>query len=97
MLLHNLLQFAQLLRQIGFAVHTGGLLDVVRAIKYVGLGSRDDFKHTLRTILVHRHEDFERFDEAFELFWRRHEAGSGPARPHRPPSTPGTTRAGRAA
>ncbi len=72
MLLRNVLHFAWLVRSVGLEVHTGRLLDVVRSVEHVGLESREDFRHTLRTILVHRHEDFERFDRAFDLFWRRH-------------------------
>jgi uncharacterized protein with von Willebrand factor type A (vWA) domain len=76
-LLRNVLHFAWLLRSVGLEVHTGRLLDVVRGIEHVGLGSREDFRHTLRTILVHRHEDFERFDQTFDLFWRRHSRAGG--------------------
>ena len=75
MLLRNLVHFGRLLRAAGLDVHTGRLLDAVRGIEEVGLASRDDLRHTLRTILVHRREDFDRFDTAFELFWRRHTSG----------------------
>jgi uncharacterized protein len=74
-LLRNLVHFGRLLRSAGLDVHTGRLLDAVRGIEQVGLGSRDDLRHTLRTILVHRREDFDRFDTAFELFWREHRSG----------------------
>ena len=77
MLLRNLVHFGRLLRAAGLDVHTGRLLDAVRGIEQVGLASRDDLRHTLRTMLVHRREDFDRFDTAFDLFWRQHSAGGG--------------------
>jgi uncharacterized protein len=71
-LLRNLIHFGRLLRAVGLDVHTGRLLDAVHGIEHVGLRSREDLRHTLRTILVHRHDDFARFDQAFDLFWREH-------------------------
>ena len=76
MLLRNLVHFGRLLRGAGLDVHTGRLLDAVQGIEQVGLRSREDLRLTLRTILVHRHEDFRRFDQAFELFWREHRAST---------------------
>lgn len=69
-LVSNLLLFAHLLRRCGLDVHTGRALDAVSALEWVGLRSRVDVRATLRALLVHRHEDLARFDEAFDLFWR---------------------------
>jgi uncharacterized protein with von Willebrand factor type A (vWA) domain len=33
---------------------------------------RDDVRHTLRALLVHRQEQLATFDRAFDLFWRAH-------------------------
>lgn len=77
MLFRNIVRFGRLLRRVGLDVHTGRLQDAMRGIEHVGIASREDVRHTLRTLLVHRHEDLERFDRAFDLFWRRHD-GTAP-------------------
>jgi hypothetical protein len=77
-LLTNLLVFGRLLRGLGVQVHIGRLLDAAGALQLVGLGSRDDVRHTCRTLLVHRREDLAVFDRAFEAFWRAHEPGALP-------------------
>jgi uncharacterized protein with von Willebrand factor type A (vWA) domain len=68
-LLTYLLAFGRLLRRLGLDVHVGRLLDVVDALQYVDLGRRDDVYHTCRALLVHRHDDLDVFDWAFEAFW----------------------------
>ena len=76
-LLSNVVLFGRVLRGVGLDVHPGRMLDAVTAIGWVGVRSRGDLRATLRALLVHRHEDLPTFDEAFELFWRAHEAGAG--------------------
>ena len=70
-LLPRLLAFERRLRHLGLDVHTGRMLDAVEALTHVDLGRRDDVFHVLRALLVHRHEDLEIFDRAFEAFWGR--------------------------
>jgi uncharacterized protein with von Willebrand factor type A (vWA) domain len=82
MLLRNILWFGRLLRAAGLDVHTGRLIDAVRGLELVGMTARDDVRHALRTALVHRREDLERFDRAFELFWRRHEPDESASQLH---------------
>lgn len=45
--------------------------DVAAALEHIEIGRREDFYFALRTLLVHRHEDLTRFDEAFDIFWRK--------------------------
>ena len=70
-LLHNLLLFGRLLRRLGLDVTPARMVDLVHALEHVEVGNRDDFYFTLRSLLVHRHEDLALFDRAFELFWKR--------------------------
>jgi uncharacterized protein len=70
-LLHNLLLFGRLLRGLGVDVNPGQMIDLVQALDYIQLEYRIDFYHALRSLLIHRREDIELFDEAFEMFWRR--------------------------
>ncbi len=78
-LLSNVLLFGRVLRRAGLEVHHGRMLDVVEALTFVDIDRRADVKATLRTLLVHRHEDLARFDAVFDLYFRaRRDAGSGP-------------------
>jgi len=77
-LLSRLLAFERLLRRLGLDVHTGRMIDVVEALPHVDLGRRDDLFHVLRSLLVHRHDDLDTFDRAFDAFWSP-TAGSEPS------------------
>ena len=68
----NILQFGRMLRAAGLDIHHGRLLDAVRALEWVDVGSRADVAATLRSLLVHDREGMARFDRAFELFFRAH-------------------------
>lgn len=68
-LLGNLTRFTRLLRSLGLSVPPGSTVEAVRAAQCVGLRSRSDFRHALRTALVQRAEDLKLFDEAFRVFW----------------------------
>ncbi len=68
----NVLLFGRLLRVIGLPVHHGRLVDAIHALELVGIRNRTDVRATLRSLLVHRHDDIARFDQAFDLFFRAH-------------------------
>ncbi len=70
-LLHNLLLFGRLLRGLGLDVNPGRMIDLVHALDHIEIGRKADFYFTVRSLLVHRHEDFPLFDQAFEMFWRK--------------------------
>src|ERR1051325_2180900 len=70
-LFHNLLHFNRLLHAAGLDVHAGRMPDVAAALNHIDIGRHSDFYFTLRTLLIHRHQDLEPFDEAFRVFWRR--------------------------
>src|SRR5687768_8616218 len=74
-LLDHLLEFGGRLRAAGLDVHTGRVLDIVDAFPQIDLANRGDVYHTLRTLLVHRHEDFAIFDRVFTAFFN---AGASP-------------------
>ena len=75
-LLHNLILFGRLLRDLGMDVNPGRMIDVVSALQYVEIGRRADFYYTLQTLLVNRRDDLPLFEQAFNLFWRRPGDGS---------------------
>jgi uncharacterized protein with von Willebrand factor type A (vWA) domain len=70
----NVLLFGRVLRAAGLDVHHGRLVDAVQALEWIGVTSRVDVRATLRSLLVHRHDDLAIFDEAFELFFQAHRA-----------------------
>lgn len=70
-LLSNLLHFGRLLHQLGLDVPAGRMRDVAEALAFIDLGRRTEFYHTLRTLLVHRAQDLDLFDDAFGVFWRQ--------------------------
>src|SRR5207247_10366566 len=70
-LFHNLLHFSRLLHAAGLDVHAGRMPDVAAALSQIDIASRSDFYFTLRTLLIHRHQDMGPFDDAFRVFWRR--------------------------
>jgi uncharacterized protein with von Willebrand factor type A (vWA) domain len=84
----SVVAFGRVLRRLGLEVHTGRLVDVIEALRHVGLASRDDVYHTCRALLVHRREDFVAFDRAFEAFWRGQALST-------PPGSPAADAAGR--
>ena len=67
--LEHLIEFGALLRAHGLEVHTGRVIDVAQALEQIDLGSRDEVFHTLRTLLIHRHEDFPIFTRVFTEFF----------------------------
>ena len=78
-LLHNLVLFGRVLRRLGMDVHPGRLADLVAALEVVSIGNRSDFQAAARGLLVHRHEDMARFDDAFEAFFTRRDPLARPS------------------
>lgn len=69
-LVENLMFFGRTLRAAGLPVGPGRILEAIRAVEAVGIGSREDFYWALHATLVDRREQRELFDQAFHLFWR---------------------------
>jgi uncharacterized protein with von Willebrand factor type A (vWA) domain len=83
----NLLLFTRGLRSAGVDVRPGAVPDAVRALEEVGIARRQDVRDALRAVLISRHDDLERFDAAFDRFWRPRLApgGAGLPEPMRAP------------
>ena len=67
----NVVHFARALRRAGVPVGPDRVLDVLRALQITGVSRRDDFYWTLAAVLLSRREQFDIFDQAFDLFWRK--------------------------
>jgi len=70
----NIMHFARLLRRAGLPVGPAETLAAQRALTLVDIGNRKEVRTALRSVMIHRHEHFEVFEQAFALFWRSPEA-----------------------
>ncbi len=70
----NLLAFGRLLRRAGVPVGPTEMLAGAAALTEIDLGTRGEVHAALRATMVHRHEHFFIFDQAFGMFWRDPEA-----------------------
>ncbi len=70
MLAANLVQFARLLRRAGLPVGPAEVVAAGQALQHIDLGNRRSAKAALRGTMVHRHENRDLFDQAFDLFFR---------------------------
>jgi len=66
----NVMHFARLLRRAGLPVGPAEAIAAQDALTRIDLGSRVDTRTALRTVMIHRHEHQDVFDQAFALFWR---------------------------
>src|SRR3954469_14579211 len=69
-ILTHVLAFTHLLREMGVDVSPGQALELVRALEYAPITSREDFRGAARCTLIRRHEDLPLFDTAFAFYWR---------------------------
>ncbi len=68
--LPNLLAFGRALKQLDVKVSLSQVMDVSRAVEFVDLAEKEDFRALLRSNLVAQKEDFPVFDMLFDCFWR---------------------------
>jgi len=68
-LLHNIILFERMLRSLGLPVQPAVVQDFLGAIRWVGIGQKEDFRYAARSLFVLRKEDLPIFDQAFERFW----------------------------
>jgi uncharacterized protein len=60
---------------MGLKVTTGQMIEFGRALEYVDIGRREDFRNAGRAVLVSRRDDMPIYDHAFDIFWRTWTAG----------------------
>ena len=68
--LPNLLAFGRALKQLGVKVSLSQVIDASRAVEFVDLADKVDFRSLLRSNLILQKEDFPVFDMLFDCFWR---------------------------
>ena len=72
----NLLAFTRLLRRTGLPLGPGEAIAGLEALTEIDIAERRQVHAALRSVMVHRREHFEIFDQAFQLFWRDPEAAA---------------------
>lgn len=75
-LLANVLAFGRVLRALGLDAGPDRMLDLVAALDHVPIGSRADFGNAARALCVRRRDEIARFEEAFDIFWRKPAEGT---------------------
>ena len=65
------MHFGRCLRAAGLPVGPGKVLEAIRAVEAIGIGTREDFYWTLHAVFVNRRDQRELFDQAFHIFWRK--------------------------
>lgn len=68
----NALVFGRTLRALGFRVQPDRMVMLAQALDRIGLERRDDVRSAARAVLVRSKDDVERFETAFDAFWRAH-------------------------
>jgi uncharacterized protein len=66
----NVMHFARLLRRTGLPVGPAETIAAQDALTHIDLASRQQAYAALRSVMLHRHEHQDVFDQAFTLFWR---------------------------
>jgi hypothetical protein len=69
-LAENVMHFARVLRAARLPVGPDKVIDALKALEIAGVERRDDFYWTLAALFIDRREQFEVFDQAFQIFWR---------------------------
>ncbi len=69
--LANIMHFGRCLRAAGLPVGPGKVIEAIKAVEAIGIGTREDFYWTLHAVFVNRRDQRELFDQAFHIFWRK--------------------------
>lgn len=62
--------FGRTLRRAGVSNTPGQVMDFVRAVQYIDIGQRSEFREAARACFVTHKDDLPIFDQVFEMFWR---------------------------
>ncbi len=67
--LERLVRFCEILREEQFGTTPTETLDAACALIAIDISRIEDFRRALKSALVKRSEDYERFDRLFTIFW----------------------------
>lgn len=66
----NVLVFGRTLRALGFRVQPDRMVLLAKALDRIGFRNRNDVRSAARALLVRSKEELDRFEIAFDAFWR---------------------------
>ena len=70
----NVLAFGRVLKELGIKIGLSQAMDASRALAFVDIARRGDFRAALRSNLVSDREELPLFDRAFNAFWQARRA-----------------------
>lgn len=70
-LLHNLVLFGRLLRELGLDINPERVITLVKALEFVNIARKEEFYHAMRCLVIKDKDEILIFDNAFDLFWRK--------------------------
>jgi hypothetical protein len=79
-LVANVVRFSRLLRENSISVSSSSLLDAIKALAFIETSWMDAFRDLLRSNLVCRKEDWEKFDGLFQRFFLQQDHLAFPAK-----------------
>ena len=62
--------FGRFLRQAGYSVGSGEIMQAVQAVNYIKIEKRKDFRQALKTCLLSNYKLIPLFDQLFEIYWK---------------------------
>jgi len=62
--------YGRFLRQAGYPIGSGEIMEAVKAVSYVQIEKREDFRQALKTCLLTDYKLIPLFDQLFEIYWR---------------------------
>jgi hypothetical protein len=67
----HVVRFGRLLRSAGLPAGPDRIIDALKAVEVAGIQRRDDFFWTLASVLLNKREQFDLFEQAFDLYWQQ--------------------------
>jgi hypothetical protein len=74
----HVVRFGRLLRSAGLPAGPDRIIDALKAVEVAGIQRRDDFFWTLASVLLNKREQFDLFEQAFDLYWQQAQPLGGP-------------------
>ena len=68
-MIENIIKFIDILRSMNVRISIAESIEAIQLIDIIGIQDKEDFKTTLRSILIKNYEDIEKFDKLFDIFF----------------------------
>ncbi len=62
--------FGRFLRQAGCSLGTGQIMESIRAVSFIEIEAREDFRQALKSCLISDYKLTPLFDQLFDIYWR---------------------------